>query len=60
MYLTSIMDLSSRKTDSLETNKNNGSEEVFKMSGRSKKGRKTDNPVVIHSEEVSIHIKKIL
>ena len=61
MYLTSIMDLYSRKIIAWKLTKTMEVEEVLKCLEEAKRRRKTDNPVVIHSRQrCSIHIKKIL
>ena len=50
MYLTSIMDLYSRKIIAWKLTKTMEVEEVLKCLVEAKRRRKTDNPVVIHSD----------
>ena len=50
VYLTSIMDLYSRKIIAWKLTKTMEVEEVLKCLEEAKRRRKTDNPVVIHSD----------
>ena len=61
VYLTSIMDLYSRKIIAWKLTKTMEVEEVLKCLEEAKDRRKTDNPVVIHSDkEYSSHQKNTM
>ena len=61
VYLSSIMDLYSRKIINWKLTKTMEVEEVLKCLEEAKDRRKTDNPVVIHSDkEYSSHQKNTM